>query len=262
MNPIRTIALPTLAASAVSLVTGCLSVTGFDHPAPPGAVENTLGVAVLAQAAEGTESAFVRDISAAATQNLSSRGFRLVVSETPDVEVSLGVSQKEFNRAGDFIVYDGRVNARVAIPGDARIVDETAFSARGARALGEAAATAALSSALTPQLDGWLAKTVTVDNLGIGVVTVAVEYHYVSLSRKPALVEQFVSSVKGIDGVHDCRLVGETWFPRWWWRDDYTAAYRIVYDLGSFPNGPLNTISLRQPDLNLAVLPTAAPAAP
>ncbi len=172
MNLIRNIALLTLAASAASFVTGCHSTPESDFAAP--AVMRPISVSVSTQAAEGTEPALVRDIVVAASQNLTRRGFRLAATETPDVAVLLGVSQKEYNRAGDFIAYDGRIDARVFLPADgARIIDEAAFTARG-RALGEAAATSKLSSELATQIDAWLTKTISLENLQASGLTLNV----------------------------------------------------------------------------------------
>lgn len=259
MKTTHQITVLTLAATVASLSTGCLSVTGFDSPSPPRSAEDTLFISVDARPAEGQDGPLVRNVAASASQNLARRGFRLVDGNSSDVQVSFTVSQKEYNRAGDFIVYDGRVDGRVSMGGGSRIVDETVLSARGNRALGETAATDALSSALLPQVDAWVGKTVTAEKLGVAVVTVSVEYRRIRESSKVGLVRDFINATESTDGVRACQLVGESWVPRWW-RADYTAFYRIVYDTGAFPNGPLNTISLHNPGLNLSVLPAAAPA--
>lgn len=255
----KTTALALLtAATAATLSTGCLSVTGFDQPVPPRPAEDTLGIRVSAASAEGTAGALVRDVASAASRNLSSRGFRLVDSDAPDVEIAFDVAQTEFNRAGDFIVYDGRVDARISMPSDqTRVVDSATFSARGERALGETAATSRLSAALVPQIDAWLTKAVTTENLGVDVLSFTVEYRHVSASRKAALVNDFIQAVLDTDGVRDCRLVSEAWLPRGSRSGDCTAVYRVIYDMSAFPNGPLNTISLAHPDLHLVVLPSA-----
>ena len=259
MKNLKKTAVLALAVSTASLSTGCFSVTGFDSPASPRTAESTIGVAVETRAADGTEPSFVRDVAAAANRNLARRGFRLAEPGASDVKVSFDVSQKEFNRAGDFIVYDGRVDGRVAFSsGDGRMVDQTSFSARGERALGTTAATDKLSAAIVPQIDAWLEKAVTADNLGLAVVTFSVDYHAVKASRKAALVDEFVKTANATEGVRDCQLVGEVWKPGRW-SDDYTATYRIVYDSDAFPNGPLNTISVRNPGLDMAVLPAVAP---
>lgn len=261
MKNLKKTAVLAFAVSTASLSTGCFSVTGFDSPAAPRPVERTISVAVETRAGDGAEPSFVRDVAAAANRNLARRGFRLAENGDSDVKVSFDVSQKEFNRAGDFIVYDGRVDGRVSLSsGDARTVDQTSFSARGERALGAAAATDKLSAAIVPQVEDWVEKTVTAENLGLAVLAFSVDYHGVKASRKAALVDEFVKSANATEGVHDCQLVGESWKPGRW-SDDYTATYRIVYDAGAFPNGPLNTISVRNPDLEMTVLPAAAPAA-
>ena len=105
-----------LAATAAAFSTGCLSVTGFDAPCPARAVEDSLRISVAAQAAEKDAETLAQDIKIAASQNIARRGFRLIEGENPDVTVSFDASQKEYNRAGDFIVYDGRVDARIVVP--------------------------------------------------------------------------------------------------------------------------------------------------
>lgn len=246
------------AAMAASLATGCLSVTGYDAPCPVRTVEDTLKVSVDAVPTQPESASLASDVASAARRNLANRGFRVVEDGDRDISVSLGVEQTERNRAGDFIIYEGRVCARAAIgaPGSAAL-DETVIEAAGERKLGEAAATRALSKVLVPQVESWVEKTVTVGKTGVRVQTVSVEYRRVDRLDKPALIDGFVSAVKAEDGVRDCQLVSETWSPRWWGRGDCIAVFRIVYDPGTFPNGPLNTISVKHPDLELAVQPSA-----
>ncbi len=242
-----------LAATAAAFSTGCLSVTGFDAPCPARTVEDSLSVAVVTQAAPGGE-ALAAGVKSAACKKISGQGFRLVDGEA-DVIVGFGVSQTEYNRAGDFIVYDGAVSARVAVPSDNnRIIDERSFSARGERALGEAAATAKLCEAIAPQVEAWVNEAVTAKKLSIEAVSVAVEYTHVKASRKVALVDDFIKAAKGTPGVRDCQLIGETWLPGGLGAT-YSATYHIIYDAVALPNGPLNTIALKNPGLKLSVLP-------
>ena len=210
-------------------------------------------VSELSVPAKRTRSSFV-------VRNISRRNFRLVESGEPDVSVTFGVSQKEFNRAGNFIVYDGRVDARIVVPScENLVIDAKTFSARGERALGATAATAKLSTAIVSQVDAWLTTAVTAEKLAVDAVTVLVEYRHVKASRKAALVDDFVRAAMETAGVRDCQLIAETWQPGFWGAT-YGASYRIVYDAAAFPNGPLNTIALRNPGLALSVLPAALPA--
>ena len=244
-----------LAATAAAFSTGCLSVTGFDAPCPARSVEDSLSVAVVTQAAKGGE-ALAAGVKSAACKNISGKGFRLVDGNQPaDVAVGFGVSQTEYNRAGDFIVYDGAVNARISVPSDDnRIIDEKTFSARGERALGEAAATGRLCEAIIPQIESWVNEAVTAKKLAVDAVSVAVEYRHVKASKKVVLVDDFIKAAKGTPGVRDCQLIGETWLPGGWGAT-YTATYRIIYDAVALPNGPLNTIAIKNPGLKLSVLP-------
>ena len=244
-----------LAATAAAFSTGCVSVTGFDAPCQARSVEDSLTIAVVTDAAKGGE-ALAAGIKSAACKNISSRGFRLVDGDQPaDVIVGFGVSQTEYNRAGDFIVYDGAVNARVSVPADSnRIIDQKAFSARGERALGEVAATGKLREVLAPQVETWVNETVTAKKLSIEAVAVAVEYTHVKASRKVVVVDEFIKAAKGTDGIRDCQLIGETWLPGGVGAT-YTATYHIIYDAAALPNGPLNTIALKNPGLKMSVLP-------
>lgn len=249
-----------LAATAAAFSTGCLSVTGFDAPCPARAVEDSLRISVAAQAAGQDAETLAQDVKTAASQNIARRGFRLVEGGNPDVTISFDASQKEFNRAGDFIVYDGRVDARIMAPwGENLVIDARTFAVRGERALGETAAKARLSAAITPQVDAWLSTAVTAEKLAVSAVTVMVEYRHVKASRKAALVDDFIRATMDTEGVRDCQLVAETWEPGFWGAT-YGASYRIVFDAAAFPNGPLNTIALRNPGLELSVLPAALPA--
>ena len=244
-----------LAATAAAFSTGCLSVTGFDAPRPARSVEDSLSVSVVTDAAKGGET-LAAGVKSAACKTISGRGFRLVDGDkAADVVVGFGVSQTEYNRAGDFIVYDGAVNARVSVPADGdRIIDAKTFSARGERALGEVAATGKLRDALSKQVEDWVSETVTAKKLSIEAVSVAVEYTHLKASRKVVVVDDFIKAAKGTDGVRDCQLVGESWLPGGWGAT-YTATYHIIYDAVALPNGPLNTIALKNPGLKLSVLP-------
>lgn len=254
-KPITVLELAAIATAAFS--TGCLSVTGYDAPCPARAVEDSLRVSVVAQPSNQTGELLAANVKSAASQNISRRGFRLVEGGSPDVAVTFGVSQEEFNRAGNFIVYDGRVDARVVVSANEnRVIDEKTFSVRGERDLGEAAATAKLSAAIMPQIDAWVAGAVTAEKLAVDAVTVTVEYRHAKASQKAILVGDFVNAAKGTPGVRDCQLVAETWRPGWW-GSTFDATYRIVYDASAFPGGPLNTIAVRNPGLKLSVLPAA-----
>ena len=178
------------AAMAASLATGCLSVTGYDAPCPVRTVEDTLKVSVDAVPTQPESASLASDVASAARRNLANRGFRVVEDGDRDISVSLGVEQTERNRAGDFIIYEGRVCARAAIgaPGSAAL-DETVIEAAGERKLGEAAATRALSKVLVPQVESWVEKTVTVGKTGVRVQTVSVEYRRVDRLDKPALID-------------------------------------------------------------------------
>lgn len=237
--------IPAIAAAvAVAFSTGCSTVLPVSsHQAR--AKEDALRVAVFSANAEGKSDALSAAVGRAARMALADKGFRVEETENPDVRVSLGVSHREVNRAGDFVLMEGEVAARATVPSrENRSLGEERFKERGARALGESAALDELSKALEPKVAEWTARTVSADAAGIRAETVVVSYADASARRVPEFKTKFVAAVVGTPGVRSCSLVSESAAPP-------VAEYRVVYDGGAFPAGLVNEIAVRNPDLNL-----------
>ncbi|MBP5543597.1 MAG: hypothetical protein ILM98_05950 [Kiritimatiellae bacterium] len=230
--------------AAIVFASGCRTVLPV-ATYPARAQADSLRVAVVAQNEEGKGDAISTAAASATRKALVEKGFRVEDSDSPDVRVSLDVSHREVNRAGDFILMEGQVVARATVPArENRVLGDELIKARAQRALGESAAIDELTKALVPQVTDWASRSISVSATGVRAQTVVISYAKASAKRLPEFKTKFVTAVLSTTGVRSCVLVSENAVPP-------TAEFRVVYDEGAFPAGLVNEIAVRHPELNL-----------
>lgn len=99
-------------------------------------------------------------ISASAVRNaVAGYGYRVDAEGKGDLSLSAEFTREAFDQSGGYFVFNGTANVRLAsISGDGVLYEKT-FTARGGRALGEAAAERRLADALDAQILKWLEDT-------------------------------------------------------------------------------------------------------
>ena len=99
----------------------------------------------------------------------------------------------------------------------------------------------AVSDLVSPKLVSWLGQTVTVEKTGLAAVRIPCD---ISMLEDENAVAKFVSDfcreTARIDGIARCVLDGQT---------PETATFYVSYIRDRVPEGPLNAIRARHPEL-------------
>lgn len=233
-----------IAAAAVAIATGCTTVLpAASYPAR--AKADSLRVSVSAKNAKGEGDVLTTAVATSVRKTLAERRFRVEESETADVAVTLDVTHREVNRAGDFILMEGTVAAQAVVPAhDNRVIGDAIIKSRGTRALGESEAMDALAEALAPKVSDWAKGSLSAEAIGVHAQTIVISYADAREKDLPRFKVEFVKAVLATPGVRSCALVSESSAPP-------SAEYRVVYDEKVFPAGILNEIAVSRPELRL-----------
>ena len=177
------------------------------------------------------------------TDFLVAKGF--VIDETqPDVVVGLTSTKSLFDQSGNYYVYDGTVLASAHLPEKTRIIATKSFSARGERKLDVAPAEKTLVEALAPSITKWLDESLTLQRLPVAARDITVHRRSIMASSDTEYIASFTSRVGSMPGVLRCTLKGQNDTER-----NYT--FRVVYKSETFPEGLLNAIIVKCPELKL-----------
>lgn len=180
----------------------------------------------------------------AVTRHFVGRDFRFT-PQSPDIVITLTPSLSVFDQAGEYFVTDGKATAVVTLPGDSnRIIAQKIFDARSDRVLTEAKAAENAASKIVPTFDKWLRDEVTVSKTGLEAKLFEVDCQYHEAKEDAAYIAKFISAVKGMDGIVDCALATQDTLAR-------RLSFRVVYQVGKFPEGALNAIIARNEALKL-----------
>ncbi|MBQ7667218.1 MAG: hypothetical protein IJS46_04405, partial [Kiritimatiellae bacterium] len=203
-----------------------------------------LAVFVTARPADNDSSDLAAELLSAAREAIGAQGFQIAFdSDDADIAVQLTVRKSVFDRTGGYAVMEGSVNAIAVVParkgfylGETRIDRE-----RGERRLGDRDAMLAVSDLVSPKLVSWLGQTVTVEKTGLAAVRIPCD---ISMLEDENAVAKFVSDfcreTARIDGIARCVLDGQT---------PETATFYVSYIRDRVPEGPLNAIRARHPEL-------------
>jgi hypothetical protein len=175
---------------------------------------------------------------------LVAAGYKLN-ADAPDLQVQLAVRSSEFDRAGDYIRYEGTVEAGVNRTWDNHRLGFATVSARGKRGLGADEAMRNLAAELVdgtaarvmafarPEQSGLVVTDVTIKRpwlVGRDPATLAV------IDRDPEYAQCFIATVKKLRGVTYCALVAHD-------SDARVLTFRIAYLADALPEGLLNRLA-------------------
>lgn len=173
-------------------------------------------------------------------------GYVVNGKEPPDVVVSVSAVRNEFDKSGDYVVYDGtlRMVARAAgsIP---RFLGEKTVHGRGKRGLGEVEAEKKLADELAKGAGEWARGSFKDCELGIRVAMVTLEIgRAVKSVEDLELQGNFHDAAVAEKGVRSVRLLSHD-------PDKGEFVFRVVFDRECFTDGFLNTMMLRNPEWKL-----------
>ena len=172
---------------------------------------------------------------------LAAAGYKLN-AEAPDITVSLAVHSSEFDRTGDYIRYEGKVDLGINRNWDNKRLGFASPSVRAKRGLGEDEAARNLTAELATAAAKVVTSIVQPAQAGLAAMDVTIKRDWLT-ARDPEYAQRFISAVKEQRGVIYCALVAHDY-------DTKVLTFRIVYLADALPEGLLNRLaSLR--DLQL-----------
>ena len=175
---------------------------------------------------------------------LAKLGYRVDSGKEPDLTLKLETACEEYDRMGNYIVYEGTAKASLAVRGgDARVLDERSVPVRGERGLGEVQAHRNLYDEMVKQLGSWINQTLEGDILPFAEVPVAVTFaEPIETKDDFAAVDALQKALAGLDGVRSTEVSSQ----------DNAAGrveFRVVYDRAKIPGGVVNALWAKHPDL-------------
>jgi hypothetical protein len=156
-------------------------------------------------------------------------------ADAPDIRVQLAVRSAEFDRAGDYVRFEGTVEAGVNRQWDGKKLGFDTVSVRGKRGLGADEATRHLTAELSDGAANLVIKFARPEQSGLAVMDVTVKRPWLTV-RDPGYAQRLVQTVKAQRGVVYCALVAQDY-------DTRTLTVRVVYLADAMPEGVLNRLA-------------------
>jgi hypothetical protein len=202
-----------------------------------------LNVGIRMDADEGAE-AEADLVETYARGRLADEGYRVASGKDDDLTLTLGTTCEEFDRTGNYRVYEGTLTARLeARGGEARELGSASFSARGARGLGEVQAHRNLADDMEAQLAGWLRRTLNPEAIGIAAVRLDLALAGpIELAEDFKTIEAIQKGLTELEGVRSARVVGQD-------NQAGTLEYLVVYEPARTPTGVWNALFSAHPEL-------------
>ena len=234
------------------LLTSCSSVTATTNPATPKTpaspppvsgrtIPDTMAAEASAEAVRhfnfrvtATGAAPAEAVRQAVEGRLAADGYKLN-ADTPDILVNLAVRSAEFDRAGEYLRYEGTVEAGVNRTWDSKRLGFESLSARGKRGLGADEALRNLTASLSESTTAFVAKAARPEQAGLAALDVTIRRSWLT-TRDPEYARRFIHAAKQQRGIVYCALVAE---------DDDTRVliFRMVYLADAVPEGLLNRLA-------------------
>lgn len=216
------------------------------HPVflPAQTASSDLAVFVTARPENDDSADLALELLSIARETLGGQGFRIAFEDSQaDVKVQLTVRKSVFDRTGEYAVMEGSVRAIATAParkgyylGETRIDRE-----RGERVLGDEGAMLSVRDGIEPKLVSWLGQNVTAEKAGLAAVTIPCDISMMDDENAIAkFAHDFCAEAVQIDGVARCALASQT---------DELATFYFAYVADKLPEGPVNALRARHPEL-------------
>jgi len=246
----------TSAVFAAALLCGCqtsnVTVATPDTPAapqtPPPVSGRNVPDTMAAEASAEAVSHFNLQITAsgpgpveAIRQTLEGRlaeGGYKITPEWPDIVVHLAVRIAEFDRSGEYLRYEGTVEAGVNRTWDQKRLGFEPISVRGKRGLGADAAMRNLTGELADATAAFVARAARPEQSGLAAQDVTLKRPWLT-SRDPEYAQRFIAEARGERGIVYCALVAQDY-------DTRVLTFRIAYLADAMPEGLLNRLATRR----------------
>jgi hypothetical protein len=156
--------------------------------------------------------------------------------DNPDIIVALTVTTEEFDRSGEFSLYQGEVQAVATRVFDNKILGRNTFTGKGKRELGADEALRSVSGVLAKDTSEWVAKTLAPAVQGLCAVDIRTQAPwYRSKVRQAEYATRFVTEAGRLDGIVSCVLKQQD-------PGAGTMVFRVVYFKDRFPEGLINRL--------------------
>lgn len=238
-----------VAGLACVWTTGCQTVTTgrVGQPAAQDSIEGVqailgearrLNIMVLATGGDPVKTDPVAQaVKTGVEGRLAEKEFNLDAG-APDVTVTLGVQHKLYDRAGEYCLYEGTVDASVTRTRDRQVLGQQVIPVKGTRQLGDDNARRDLGEKMTAATADWVVKAATsgANDLAAVDITIRRPWRPFSGSDMASYARLFVEQVPRVRGVLTCRLVSQDAEAR-------TVVFRVVYYRQEVPEGILNRLA-------------------
>ena len=184
----------------------------------------------------------VREIAVGA---LRDRKFNLVSDGSEDLRLALrsGVSIYD-NSADTYFTLDGSVSARLDDAAEGTLLAEKTLRGRNKAALGMPKAVRDVAAAMKPEIEKWIAETVTPEQVPLEARTLKLTNTDRYRGGESAFIEDFVKAISKMDGVLRCETAARD-------GEAHTAAFRVLYRRAKYPQGFVHAVVNQNPSFGL-----------
>lgn len=175
----------------------------------------------------------VEAVRQAVEGQLADGGYK-ITDANPDLIVNLAVRSSEFDRAGNYVRYEGAVDAGVICVWEQKRLGFEPVSVRGKRGLGEDEAMHNLSAQLAEATAQFVIRAARPELARLAVQDVIIKRPSGS-SRDAGFPASFISLMRSQPGVVYCAMVAEDY-------DNRVMTFRVVYHADAVPEGLINRI--------------------
>lgn len=165
---------------------------------------------------------------------LANDGYKLT-PEAPDIKVRLAVRSTEFDRAGEYIRYEGTVEASINRVWDDKRLGFDSLSTRGKRGLGADEATRNLTADLADRTSAFVIKSARPEQTGLAALDVTIRRPWLT-TNDPEYAQRFIHAVKRQRGIIYCAMVADDYANR-------AMVFRVVYLADAMPEGLMNRLA-------------------
>lgn len=233
------------------LLTACRSVTTTTPgtpaapPSPPPTAARTVPDTMAAEASAEAVRHFNFVVNAsghgptdairqAVEGRLAAAGYKMN-NEAPDILVQLDVRASEFDRSGNYLRYEGTVEAGVNRTWDNKRLGYDTISVRGKRGLGQDEAMRNLTAELAAATATRVMNFARPEQSGLAVMDVTIRRPWLT-TRDFEYAQRLIRAIKAQRGVIYCAMVAHDY-------DAKLLTFRVVYLADAMPEGILNRLA-------------------
>lgn len=229
--------------AGLALLSGCATTGSVSAPVAPENMEQAaapaiaemrhLNIKITATGSSEEGQAVADQLSGRVQEKLAAEGL-VVQPNQADLELIFDVNAAEFDRSGNYYVYDANLKASAGITyGTSRPIGSKTFTVQSDRGLGKEVTLRSAAEKLADSAVSWAIEVVDPARCGLLANDITI---YRIRGNQGDYARDFIRKINAVDGVLTCRVVAQD-------VEAQMIVFRVVYLRDSFPAGLMNYLS-------------------